>query len=1700
MTRAAPLARLALALTLFLIGSVIISAPLTAAPLARPANSVTHIVISEIQISGDGADPTHDQFVELYNPTDAAIVMSSWRLARKNANGVQATLVAFLDGTIPAHGYFLIGHGTAYNGDVPLDVAYSAPSNALANNYSVLLYRDDDVTIEDRVAIGAGTDPEGNPFPSNPTANNSIERKANTDSTSDTMSTGGADEFSGNGEDSDDNSADFVLRTNPQPQNSSSPTEIPPTVPSTPTLTPIPTDSPTDPATNTSTATATLTNTPVDTATLTPTPTDTIPDTATFTPPPPAHLVISQIYSAGGNNGATYDHDYIEIFNPGSDSVNLNGWSVQYAAASGTNWNVTALPDINLAPGQYFLVQERNGGSNGVPLPAPDASDSIALSATAGKVALLNTIVALSGSCPADGSIADFVGYGANANCFQGSSFAPAPDTANAIFRATNGCQDTRDNATDFVTSPANPRNTGSTFTDCFATATPTVIPTDTATPPATQTPTITNTPALAPHIVISEFRTTGPNGASDEFIELFNPSNLPVDLTGWKIYRSNGAGVTTLHHTISSVVLQPGQHFLMTRSGASTYSGNVVGDELLNVGVTNDGGLALVMPDNTLVDAVGLSATSAYQEGTPLEPMSGSAEQSYERAVGGEAGNCLDSNDNASDFVFNTGTSNPQNLASPFTYCTGVETATPTDTVIAVPTGTPTTTPTPIPSATPTPTRTNTPPAPALPLDVVINEVAWAGTQAGSADEWIELFNNKNAPTDLTGWTLQAADGSPNILLAGTIGAHDYFLLERTDDTTVSDIPADQVYTGALNNDGETLILRDAASNVIDTANSTGEAWVAGSLSPPCSMERINSLDIDRPSNWATNDDLIENGLDADANPICGTPNQENSPAQIEPTRTPTNTVTATNTATPTATGTPAPDGLYVNEFLPNPLSDWNNDGTADDGDTWIEIYNANPFAVNLAGWQLDDVANGGSNPYTLPQDTLIAPKGFRVFFGSDSHLNLNNSNDDVRLLRPDATIADAISYKTSDPDVSWSRNPDGAAYFTTYCLPTPNGSNCTELPAPTFTPTPYSPRILINEFLPAPYKDWNNDGKLDSDDEWIELYNESGKPVDVSGWQLDDAKHGSAPFHIPGGTLLAPHSFRVYFGSETHIGLNNDGDTVRLLHPDATVADKKQYTPLETNASAARSPDGSDNWVITCVPTPGITNCSQEPTPTPTRSFALTNISDARQLPDGALVSILGSVVAHPCELDTHGHELVLSDGIAGMDAYFNYPNRFDCKTPRSTQLVLTGILGDHYGLKTLYPRDTQDIYVMPEPLREIPPREIHTGDLGEATEAMLVTVQGTVSNGKGGGDILWVNDGTGIAELHANGITGASFAGITHGSIVRVTGISYQHNTAFLVPRAPDDIEVLRLADKTYSAARKRQAQDLGQVSIAQAMSAPLSSYVTVSGIITVPPGPLGKRDFWMQDDSGMGAHIYLSPSTGKMPPLEMSDQLAVHGRIASFSGTREIRVEQVDAITNFGTGARVTPLVWKTGKIDFTHEGALIQIQGYVASNQGREIRIDDGSGEVLVYLNAKTHIHWGTLHVGEPARITGILTRFHGEPEILPRFQNDVFFGAPPHAPTAQVEQTAVPLVEVHGESGDDLAVLRILTARALVFLTSQAPANPPPPADLPAQNSPAPAPLDAVALVCLLLVTGAALCGRIAYRKYRGTKNRGSSA
>ncbi len=202
---------------------------------------------------------------------------------------------------------------------------------------------------------------------------------------------------------------------------------------------------------------------------------------------PSGDVVISQVYGGGGNTGAPFKYDYIELFNRGCAPADISGWSIQQASAAGTAWSRTNLPQgAVIPPGGYYLVSFTAAATAAAPAPIlPDATAGtgttgtgpgapsatvIDFSATAPKVALVrnqNTLPAV--ACPntlfANG-VVDLVAAGAGASACE-TAAGPAPSNTTALFRAGGGCVDTNNNAADFAVAAPAPRNSASPLNVC---------------------------------------------------------------------------------------------------------------------------------------------------------------------------------------------------------------------------------------------------------------------------------------------------------------------------------------------------------------------------------------------------------------------------------------------------------------------------------------------------------------------------------------------------------------------------------------------------------------------------------------------------------------------------------------------------------------------------------------------------------------------------------------------------------------------------------------------------------------------------------------------------------------------------------------------------------------------------------------------------------------------------------------------------------------------------------------------------------------------------------------------------------------------------------------------------------------------------------------------------------------------------------
>lgn len=465
-----------------------------------------------------------------------------------------------------------------------------------------------------------------------------------------------------------------------------------------------------------------------------------------------------------------------------------------------------------------------------------------------------------------------------------------------------------------------------------------------------------------------------------------------------------------------------------------------------------------------------------------------------------------------------------------------------------------------------------------ASPGDVVINEIMWMGTAASSSDEWIELYNNTNQDIDLTNWTLKSEDGTPLIILTSTITAQGYYLLERTDDNTVKDIAADKIYSGALSDTGENLILYDSYTVVVDSAP-CASGWFSGAKVPNYSMERINPLESGWLTvNWANNNGVIINGQDANGNALLSTPKAQNSVFY-----------SGDRGDEGGSSDLPVEYKIRITEVVFNAAIDW------------IELYNSGDTAVDISSFMLTDldgtdtrfadsavnlmpgkyavvywdengidetdqsgdlnnngvldlyVADSGLSA-TDDQAILMSASSAGQYIdgvcwanqtggfssGEENDLLLLSSNEMWKLNGAVPSETDCVSSKDIMVDQSIGRltataiDNDDSNDWSSFILPTPGADNL-ELAPPANPTVDYQVRITEVAFAAS----------ID----WVELYNYGETAIDIANFMLTDLD-GTDSQIADQKTMLAPGKYAVIYWDDTGLDetddsgdLNNNG-----------------------------------------------------------------------------------------------------------------------------------------------------------------------------------------------------------------------------------------------------------------------------------------------------------------------------------------------------------------------------------------------------------------------------------------------------------------------------------------------------------------------------------------------------------------------------
>lgn len=276
----------------------------------------------------------------------------------------------------------------------------------------------------------------------------------------------------------------------------------------------------------------------------------------------------------------------------------------------------------------------------------------------------------------------------------------------------------------------------------------------------------------------------------------------------------------------------------------------------------------------------------------------------------------------------------------------------------------------------------------------------------------------------------------------------------------------------------------------------------------------------------------------------------------------------------------------LIINEIVPNPHGrDTNNE--------WIELKNLSTEKCAPTGWSIDD-QEGGSKPYSIQSKECIPPQKYILLPSWKTGINLNNTEDVVRLFAPDKKLIESVSYEDAPDNESFSRLTESDDFHWTP-IRTPymenndetdtkeSNENTEETKEKTTLNGDISDNIHITEVLPNPQ------GR-DSGNEWIELYNNEDKAINLANWSLSNS---NKTYTFP-ETIIQAQSYLVLSDKELGFSLNNTDATIILHDFQQTLIDTVSYNNVQESHSYTKVLTYSNNneetsWMWHNTPTPG-------------------------------------------------------------------------------------------------------------------------------------------------------------------------------------------------------------------------------------------------------------------------------------------------------------------------------------------------------------------------------------------------------------------------------------------------------------------------------------------------------------------------------
>ncbi len=923
----------------------------------------------------------------------------------------------------------------------------------------------------------------------------------------------------------------------------------------------------------------------------------------------------------------------------------------------------------------------------------------------------------------------------------------------------------------------------------------------------------------------------------------------------------------------------------------------------------------------------------------------------------------------------------------------------------------------------------------------VIITEIMYDPSGIDTKHEWVELKNLGAEAMEIKGGagadSWRFFDGSNHTFATSTIlSAGEYLILAQDDAIFLSDHPS---FSGKvikssfdLGNTSSSIALRVGSGGALWSEIHYESSW--GAAGNGKSLEKKNLAGANTSDNWQ------------ESFTMGGTPGADNS----SPPSSVSNNISSSTTN--------ASAQIFINEIYPVVATSSEKE--------WVELFNPNNFDVDLANYTLHD------NSSTTTLSGNILANGFFVMEFSN---RLNNDSDLLTLKNVSGTIIDKVAYGNyDDGNVSDNAPPPAAGQavarpvdgvnsnnnkndFVITLTPTKgaankieslqNNTNNSALTSPSApavsgsAATSFYGEVFISEFLSDPPA--NNS-------EWVELYNNSGTAISLSGWYIEEGSEEKT-------TLDGQIPVHGYFLLENPKGnLNNSGDIIFLYDAAGRLVDRVTYGKWNDGNTSDNAPAafdgasvarknfehwGSDNtnFFVTTSPSPNGPNVFTS-AQAQTKNNAI--IAAAPVITASSSV-MLNEILPNPAGPDETKEYMELSNNGETPINLFGW--RLTSQNHKNYFFSTTSTIG------------AKDFLVLYRPESKI---ALHNtgGDFVELYDAANRLVDKVVYEDKAEDDFSYARFSVttsvwkwtkALTPSRANILVEANFppevsavvpasalvgeeitldasdtfdaegddlsfnwdlgngTKIEGGQITAVYDKSGNYKIVLLVsdgynPPIEKKLKISVIGDEESIVAggsAKKSSTSIRNKQIISASIADIKNLVSgdmvkTAGVITVPPGIFSSQIFYIIDptsNAGISGYMFKKD----FPNLVEGTKIGITGELTIASGAPRIKIKNKSDIQVFSSMEKFAPPAFSIDEIDNSWIGSLVQVSGEVAEVNSDNFYITDDTGEIMVQMKKNTELKSHLAGVGDKVIVTGIVGQNKNAWVLWPRFKDDV---------------------------------------------------------------------------------------------------------